>query len=146
MKFEKSAGVILFRPDGVRMYLLLENKGKWGFPKGNVETGESDLNAALRECGEETGIKKIRIIQNFAIDENYFYRDIYTGSNELVKKKVVWFLGETSEKKVNISSEHDDFKWLDYEDALGKLKGKGRRTLNEAETFLKTRSTLDKWS
>jgi len=39
-------------------YLLVKGKmsGKWGFPKGHQEIGESDEQTALRELFEETGI------------------------------------------------------------------------------------------
>lgn len=32
------------------------DQGLWGFPGGRMEMGESHLDAALRELGEETGI------------------------------------------------------------------------------------------
>ena len=32
------------------------DQGLWGFPGGRIEPGESHLDAALRELGEETGI------------------------------------------------------------------------------------------
>lgn len=32
------------------------HKGKWGLPKGHVETGESPESAALRELTEESGL------------------------------------------------------------------------------------------
>ena len=30
--------------------------GKWGFPKGNIDRGETEKQAALREFKEETGV------------------------------------------------------------------------------------------
>lgn len=32
------------------------DQGRWGFPGGRMEMGETHLEAALRELGEETGI------------------------------------------------------------------------------------------
>ncbi len=148
MKFEKSAGLILFKKEkNNRAYLLLENNGKWGFPKGNINENESDLNAALRECEEETGIKKIKIIPGFKESEDYIYKDIYAGSNELVKKNVVYYLAETSEEKVIISFEHQNYAWLTFEEAEAKLKTKNsRKILEKAEKHLKEKPTLEKWS
>lgn len=52
-----SAGVIVVRctPQGPR-FLLLRSFRYWDFPKGQVEAGETPLDAARRETREETGI------------------------------------------------------------------------------------------
>lgn len=51
---------------------------EWGFPKGRRNYQEKDLSCALRECEEETGIKRseFRVIQNLLPLEETF-----TGSN-----------------------------------------------------------------
>jgi len=47
MKKEKSCGAVVFTRD---MFLLVQAKhtNSWGFPKGRVETGESEEQTALR--------------------------------------------------------------------------------------------------
>ena len=52
--FRKRAGVILIYKRNV--LLVQSYGGNWGFPKGAVESGESDEDAASRELLEETGI------------------------------------------------------------------------------------------
>ncbi|MEW6722749.1 MAG: NUDIX domain-containing protein, partial [Candidatus Micrarchaeota archaeon] len=50
---EKSCGIILFREGEKRLYLLLHyEEGHWDFPKGHVEAGESEHEAASREAVE----------------------------------------------------------------------------------------------
>ena len=48
-----SAGAIVFRGNTV---LMIRVGGRWSFPKGHVEPGETLLQAASRETREETGI------------------------------------------------------------------------------------------
>ena len=59
MKIEFSCGAILFtkNKEGKREYvLIMEANGSYGFPKGHKKSGESDIDCALREIKEETGI------------------------------------------------------------------------------------------
>lgn len=55
---EYSCGAVLFtKVAGKREYVLvLESNGNYGFPKGHVENNESNLETALREIKEETGV------------------------------------------------------------------------------------------
>jgi predicted NUDIX family NTP pyrophosphohydrolase len=63
----KSAGILLFRfVKGTPEVLLVhpggpfwihKDVGAWSIPKGGMEEGESNLDAAKRELEEETGIK-----------------------------------------------------------------------------------------
>jgi 8-oxo-dGTP pyrophosphatase MutT (NUDIX family) len=56
----KKCGIIV--RDHSQKYLLVYGKksGKWGFPKGHQEEGESEEETALRELKEETGIELSR--------------------------------------------------------------------------------------
>ncbi len=49
------AGGVVFGPGG-RVLLLKHVSGHWVFPKGHVEPGETQLQAALREVEEEAGV------------------------------------------------------------------------------------------
>ena len=55
MRWVRAAGGIVTAPDGTM--LLIQRNGRWDLPKGKVESGETLLQAALREVEEETGIK-----------------------------------------------------------------------------------------
>lgn len=55
----RAAGcVVLARdPTGRLLVLLIQDRrGIWTLPKGHVDEGESDEEAAVREVAEETGI------------------------------------------------------------------------------------------
>ena len=55
---ERSAGAVVYSatPEGPEYLLLRYGGGNWGFPQGHVEAGETDVQAAQREVGGETGI------------------------------------------------------------------------------------------
>jgi 8-oxo-dGTP pyrophosphatase MutT (NUDIX family) len=139
-RVERSAGIVLFRREkGERVYLLLDYGRFWDYPKGHVEKGEDDIAAALRELEEETGIRDVEVVEGFKHEIEYFFRDKSRG---LIRKSVVFFLAETSEKQVLLSDEHAGFAWLPFEKAVEKLTYKGaKETLSEAEHFLAAHSS-----
>jgi 8-oxo-dGTP diphosphatase len=51
--------------------------GKWEFPGGKVEAGESDADAVVRECREELGVEVTvgaRVGQDARIDDRFTLR------------------------------------------------------------------------
>lgn len=133
---ERSAGVLLFRKDGEKKYLLLHYPaGHWDYPKGHIEERETERDAALRELREETGVREgeVELIPGFKEHVDYFYRK----HGELSHKQVTYLLGETDKKEVKISREHQGHIWLPYEEAMDKLTFKNARdVLKEAKKFI----------
>lgn len=131
---ERSAGAVVFRQsDGGRIYLLLQNAGRWDFPKGRVERGESEVQTVLREVEEETAVTDLKIVPGFRKVIEYFYRR--DGKN--IHKQVTYLLGETKEDRVKISFEHQGFGWFPYGEALDRASyDNSKITLKEAEQFL----------
>ena len=140
---EKSAGAILFIKEKEPIYLLLHyESGHWDFPKGHVESAESELDAVKREVKEETGITNINIVQNFKENIHYFYKM----NNELMSKDVAFYLAKAKTKDVNLSFEHIGFAWVSYEKAMEKLTYKNAKDiLKKAHEFLKANKSLDEF-
>ena len=131
---EKSAGAVVYRDslEG-RRYLLLQNAGRWDFPKGGREKGESELQTVIREVGEETGLKGIEMVPGFRRAIEYFYRR--EGKN--IHKQVVYLLARTEDDKVKISFEHQGFGWFPYREAVEKASYENSKvTLVEAEKYV----------
>ncbi|MEO9363970.1 MAG: NUDIX domain-containing protein [Nitrososphaera sp.] len=127
---ERSAGaVVVFTSDSKPEYLLLHyTAGHWDFPKGNIEAGETEREAAVREIREETGIADIEFVEGFSNTISYKYRR----ARRLVDKQVVFFLALTKTRDVTISHEHIGFAWKSYDDAMEQLTYKSARNLLEA--------------
>ena len=53
-----TGGVVVRDDDGLEVCLINPTgRRAWGLPKGGVEPGESDAEAAVREVAEETGVR-----------------------------------------------------------------------------------------
>ena len=135
MGTEKSAGIVLFRNDASKNEFLLLNypQGHWDFVKGKVEQNETPHETALRETKEETGITNIEFIDGFEESVEYDFRF----KKEDIHKKVIFFLAKTDEKNIKISHEHNDYIWLEYDNALKKTTFENAKdVLTKANEFL----------
>ncbi len=134
---ERSAGFILCKKNGERKYLLLHGSDYWNFPKGKLESRESEIDAAVRELEEETGITKIKIVDGFTFSYDYTFN---AGSLK-IKKLVKMYLAYYLNGDVVLSREHKRFKWLTFDEAMIILKFDNiKRQLREAESFLSQNS------
>jgi len=132
---ETSAGIVLFRREKSKIFFLLLHypSGHWDFVKGKKESGETHHQTAVREAKEETGIDDIEFVNNF--EEWIEYNFQFEG--ELVQKKVVFFLAETKTKEIVISFEHQDFMWLEFDDAIKKITfDNAKKVLKKANAVL----------
>jgi bis(5'-nucleosidyl)-tetraphosphatase len=134
-RHERSAGVLVYRGKRNDPHFLLLDYGRhWDYPKGHVEEGEDDRTAALRELEEETGITEIELADGFLHEMAYFFRHKKRG---MVRKTVVFFLGHTDEKKIELSDEHVAAEFLPYKEALKRVTyPKAKDALKKAKAFL----------
>ena len=142
MPLEKSAGAVIFRIKGTKIYYLLlhypglshrAEKDYWDFPKGHIENGEKEIETAKREIFEETGLENLKFVKGFKKWIKYFFR--FEGKN--IMKFVTFYLAETTTEKITISSEHIGYVWLLYDESLKRLAfGNAKKILEEANDFL----------
>ena len=110
MKQEKSCGCIVINEKN-EILLVRHNKGHWGFPKGHIEKGETEVETAIREVKEETNID-VKVNEKFRYSENYI-----TDNNSM--KEVVYFLATNKNNQKEAQQEEvSEVKWFNYEDAI----------------------------
>ena len=134
MPFEKSCGAVVFtRRNGEIRYVLAQNlEGYYGFPKGHMEAGETEVETALREIREEVGLSP-RLIDGFrTCDEHPI------PCKPGVIKQVVYFLAEYTDQQITFQKEELlSAPLVSYEEALSLFVFEGsRRILTEAHAFL----------
>lgn len=111
--FLAGIAALVWQPESQK-YLLLRRAGSkdfgagsWECVTGRVDQGESFGEAVYREVQEETGLKA-RI--EFFISTTHFYRGAAIPENELLGIVCCCTLAEPG--AIQMSAEHDDFKWL----------------------------------
>ena len=112
----------------------------WQGVAGKIEKGETAWQAAVRELKEETGLTPIRMF--IAHHVSTFYEE----NGDLINLVPVFGI-ETETKRITLSSEHSEYKWMDFEDAERTLawngQKKGIRTVYE---MLISNDDRMKWS
>jgi 8-oxo-dGTP pyrophosphatase MutT (NUDIX family) len=71
----------------IKVLLVQHGRWHWGFPKWHKEGDESDLETALREFTEETGIKEIEIVDGVSFSNQYRFSEDW----KRYDKTVVYF-------------------------------------------------------
>ncbi len=83
----RAAGGVVRYKDSDGPVLMIHRGGKWDLPKGKIDPGESEKEAAVREVEEECGITGLQIIKK--LTDTYH---LYQFRGVMVMKITNWFL------------------------------------------------------
>lgn len=118
MESRRAAGGVVFRGEGAaaRVLLIRDRYGRWTFPKGHLEAGETPEAAALREIREETGCSgSIRAPLGATT-----YR--FQTATAAVEKRVEFFLVEADGAELRPEpGEVEEARWVTVDEALVRL-------------------------
>jgi dATP pyrophosphohydrolase len=90
-------------------------KNIWQPITGRIENGEKAWEAALRETSEETALIPDRLYSAQFIEKFYDIR------KEIIAHCPAFVGFIDSDKKVELSSEHREFRWVDVNEAIEKV-------------------------
>ena len=113
LRKEKSCGCIIIKNNKV-LLVYEKNRNFWGFPKGHMEEGESEIQTALKEVKEEVGL-------DVKIDVNKKYTLNYIINNEIDKTSIFYIATPINENIVMQENEIENIKWCNFDEALNTL-------------------------
>jgi len=92
-------------------FLFMLRRGKWDLPKGKLDPGETLEQCAMREVGEETGLKDIRLEGPLVVTYH-----TYDESGHHILKETHWFrMSLLSDQPVTPQQEEQitELKWVE---------------------------------
>lgn len=111
----RAAGVILLRGTQGRYETLAvhrPHRSDWSLPKGKIDPGEHVVNAAIRECDEETGIQAV--LGSRLPTQKY----IALGRSKTVE---YWVAQARNEEEFVPNDEVDELRWISVQQAKSLL-------------------------
>lgn len=139
MKHKKSYGCIPVRGEkGTREVLLVmhHEKKAWGFPKGGRDAGESEVEAALRELREETGLASCELVPDVSFADAYHAE----WKGEPYFKEVLFFLCHaplSHEPAPEQGTEIAEALWFSFSHAYARITYDAqKRILKQVAVFL----------
>ena len=133
-KYRKAVFVVVYSKDRENneiQYLLLERKlhwKGWEFPKGGIDSGENEEQAARRETREETGLSIKGEIKKFDVFGKYKYPKVYSDRPGIMGQTYSLYAVEVVRGRVKLDKEeHASYEWLDFKEAFKKLTWKNQK-------------------
>ncbi len=120
---EPTAGGIVFRmtPDqkDIEILLIQDSKNRWTIPKGHIEPGETAKQTAVREIGEESGLKHVDVLAWLG-KIHFKYRRL----EKLVLMTTQVYLVQSLDKNEHPTKEKwmNGIRWFSFADALDAIE------------------------
>ena len=120
---EPTAGGIVFRPTAdskdIEILLIQDSKNRWTIPKGHIEPGETAKQTAVREIGEESGLKEVEVIS--WLGKIHFK---YRRAEKLVLMTTQVYLVQSLDKNERPTKEKwmNGIRWFTFSEALDAIE------------------------
>ena len=127
------------RADGRRWVLLIARrnaagKPQWTLPKGRIEEGETETEAALREVREETGHGAVLGVLLGTIDYWFVWRPDQIRYHKFVHYLFMWWDGHPPGER---DDEAEHVEWVPADVAIVRLAHRNERKLVENAASLR---------
>jgi 8-oxo-dGTP pyrophosphatase MutT (NUDIX family) len=111
-----AGGIVLKKENDKTLILLIKHEdGFLVFPKGHINYGETEEEAALREVKEEAGLINLKIVRKLGI----VVRPAKENSGEVVQKRITLFLMQCNNYQHHKAEE--DYGWFTHDQAINNL-------------------------
>jgi 8-oxo-dGTP pyrophosphatase MutT (NUDIX family) len=97
-----------------KQVLLIHRRGKWDWPKGKLDKGETLEACAVREVEEETGLQNVKLLKPLITT----YHTYHEGARFILKESYWYSMKVSGEQKLIPQAEEDihEIKWVKQAD------------------------------
>ncbi|MEK7079665.1 MAG: NUDIX domain-containing protein [Patescibacteria group bacterium] len=110
----RSAGGIVIGDGGTVALVQSRNSHMWMFPKGHIDPGESDEDAARREIMEEAGLDNLELLDDLGEYERPRLAQDGTEAHDEMKVIKMFLFAAVPHATLNPSHEMQDAKWVSF--------------------------------
>ncbi|WP_310621867.1 NUDIX hydrolase [Flexibacterium corallicola] len=100
--------------------------GEWCQVAGKIKEGETAWQAALRELGEETGLKPLSLYRADVCEQ------FYEPARDAITMTCVFVAFVNANDTVSLNHEHSAYRWSSFEDAIELVPFGGQRRVLRA--------------
>jgi len=138
-----AGGVVLGDSGTVALVRARGGDDAFLFPKGHVENGETDEQAARREISEETGLENLELLGELGTFERYAIKpDGSYNTNEL--KEICMFLFAASKSaELAPSMEMEEARWVPFREVAAVI-GNEKERVWFASVFERVREAIQR--
>ena len=116
---EPTAGGVIFRhakdSGDIEILLIQDSKDRWTIPKGHIEPGETAKQTAIREIGEEAGLKEVDVL-GWLGKIHFKYRRLDT--LVLMTTQVYMVKAKGNTDSIRKESWMNGIRWMPFNEAL----------------------------
>lgn len=113
--------------------LLIFRRGHWDLPKGKIDDGESEVECALREVKEETGLNDLSAGEKLKTTYH-----VYEHQNTVILKTTEWYKMQSSQVEKLVPQLDEDIliaRWVGRSEASALVKNSYSIVRNLVEDF-----------
>lgn len=112
IKTYSSGGIVLNNKGQV--LVVNQHNDSWSLPKGHIDPGENERQAAAREIEEESGITDLKFLKEVGTYQRYRIGKNGVGDDKSDLKTITLFLYKTSQEDLNPSDpDNPEARWVE---------------------------------
>ena len=112
MKATESAGGVVVNPKD-EVLVVSQSGNSWSLPKGHLDSGENELQAARREIYEESGIRQLELIKKLGTYERPRIA-LHGGDDDSEIKRITLFYFRTAQMDLKpVDAMNPEARWVE---------------------------------
>lgn len=121
-KIEQCAGGVVLGDAGTLALVRNRKETRWFFPKGHVDEGETDEEAARREIKEETGLEGLELIDDLGSYERPKILPDNTYDSDVLKRIHMFLFAADPHSSLSPSHEIEESTWVSLPRVITELE------------------------